>query len=141
MSSFLECRKEISFYKKELTFFQFDERVFSQLWQLFQCSFFVLLSTFSFPQRYFTHTVRDVYLFYRADIVSRCAKIYPQWFTFLFVRKNKHTHKQRNKHIFKTKDKEKQTETERKLETISKFQLVRFMFRFIFKGKKKKDKR
>ena len=46
--------------------------------------------------------------------------IYPQWFTFLFVRKNKHTDKQRKKHTFKTK-KEKQTETETKLKTISKF--------------------
>ena len=40
--------------------------------------------------------------------------IYPQWFTFSFVRKNKHTDKQRNKHTFKTKEKEKQTETETK---------------------------
>ena len=50
--------------------------------------------------------MRDVYFLYGADIVSRCAKIYPQWFTFSFVRKNKHTDKQRNKHTFKTKEKQ-----------------------------------
>ena len=61
------------------------------------------------------------YIFYKADIVIRCAKIYPQCFAFSFVRKNKHTNKQRNKHTFETKEKEKQTETETETETISKF--------------------
>ena len=75
---------------------------FSNCGKLFECYFFVLLSTFSFPQRYFTHTVRDVYFYYKADIVSRCAKIYPQWFTF------------------ETKEREQQTETETETETISK---------------------
>ena len=56
--------------------------------------------------------MRDVYFLYRADIVSRCAKIYPQWFAFSFVRKNKHPDKLRNKHTFETKAKEKQTEIE-----------------------------
>ena len=88
---------------------------------LFECSFLVLLSTFSFPQRYFAHTGRDVYFFYRADIVSRCAKIYPQWFAFSFVRKKKHADKQRNKHLFETKEKEKQTDTGKETETISIF--------------------
>ena len=46
--------------------------------------------------------------------------IYPQWFTFSFVRINKQTDKQRNKHTFQTKEKEKQTETETETATISK---------------------
>ena len=87
--------------------------------------------------------MRDVYFLYRADIVSRCAKIYPQWFTFSFVRKNKHTDKQRNKHTFKTKEKEKQTGTETKLETISKFLVRPIHVPIHFEGetKNKKNKR
>ena len=87
--------------------------------------------------------MRDVYFLYGADIVSRCAKIYPQWFTFSFVRKNKHTDKQRNKHTFKTKEKEKQTETETKLETISKFLVGPIHVPIHFQGetKNKKNKR
>ena len=80
---------------------------------------FVLVITFSFSQRYFTLIVRYVYLFYIADIVSRCAKSYPQWFAFSFVRKKTHTDKQRYKHTFETKEKEKQTDTEKETETIS----------------------
>ena len=69
--------------------------------------------------------------------------IYPQWFTFSFVRKNKHTDKQRNKHTFKTKEKEKQTETETKLETISKFLVGPIHVPIHFQGetKNKKNKR
>ena len=70
--------------------------------------------------------------------------IYPQWFTFLFVRKNKHTDKHRNKHTFKTKEKQKQTETETKLETIKKFLVGPIHFQGETKSKKKpkiKDKR
>ena len=99
--------------------------------------FFVLLITFSFSQRYFTRTVRDVYFFYRADIVSRCAKIYPQWFAFPFVRKNTHTDKQRNKHTFETKEKEKQTETETETETISNFLVGPIHVPNHFQGKQK----
>ena len=102
MSYFLECRREISFYIKEFTFLSWIRGFFPNCGHLFECSFLVLLSTFSFPQRYFAHTGRDVYFFYTADIVSRCAKIYPQWIAFSFVRKNKHTEKQRNKHTFQT---------------------------------------
>ena len=82
---------------------------------------FVLVITFSFSQRYFTLIVRYLYLFYIADIVSRCAKSYPQWFAFSFVRKKTHTDKQRYKHTFETKEKEKQTDTETGTETISIF--------------------
>ena len=89
--------------------------------------------------------MRDVYFFYRADIVSRFAKIYPQWFTFSFVRKNKHTDKQRNKYTSKTKEKEEQSEIEIKLETISKCLVapihVPIHFQGETKNKKTKDKR
>ena len=111
--------------------------------QLFECSFLVLLSTLSFPQRYFAHAGRDVYFFYRADIVSRCTKIYPQWVVFSFVRKNKHTDKQRNKHTFATKEKQQQTETG----TISKFLVgpihvpIHFQGETKIKKQKIKDKR
>ena len=118
---FLECRREISFCIKKFTFLSWIRGFFPNCGQLFECSFFVLLSTFSFPQRYFAHTGRDVYFFYTADIVSRCAKIYPQWIAFSSVRKNKHTEKQRNKHTFETKEKQQQTETEAETITISKF--------------------
>ena len=117
MSSFLECTKEISFYMKELTLFELDERVFSQLWQLFECSFFYLIEYFFIPTAIFYPYCEGCIFFYIPDIVSRCAKIYPQWFTFSFVRKNNYKDKQRNKHTFETKEKEKQTETE----TILKF--------------------
>ena len=56
-------------------------------------------------------------MFFRADIVSRSAKIYPQWFAFSFVRK-KSIQTNRNKHTFETKEKEKQTYTEKQPETI-----------------------
>ena len=77
-------------------------RGFFQLWPTVGVLFFVLSITFSFSQRCSTRTVREVHFFYRADVVSRCAKIYPQWFALSFVRKNKHTEKQRNKHTFET---------------------------------------
>ena len=93
MSSFLECRREISFYIKELTFCELDERVFSFFPVVANClsALFLSYEFFSIPQRYFTPTGRDVYFLYRAESVSRYKKIYPQWFALSFVRKNKYT--------------------------------------------------
>ena len=76
------------FLYERVSIFELDERVFSNP-IVANClnTLFVLLITFSSSQRYFTLTVRDVYFFYIADIVSRCAKIYSQWFAYSFVRK------------------------------------------------------
>ena len=80
-----------------------------------------LLITFSFSKRYFTPTMRDVYLFYRADIFSRCTKIYPPRFAFSFVRKKSiQTNREINIHL-KKKEKEKQTDTEKETDTTSIF--------------------
>ena len=102
MRSFLECRGEISFYMKELTFFELDERVFSQLWQTVWVLFFCLIEYFFILTAIFYSYCEGRIFFYWAEIFSRCAKIYPQWFTF------------------ETKEREQQTETETETETISK---------------------
>ena len=97
--------------------------------------FFVLVITFSFSQRYFTLIVRYVYFFYIADIVNGCAKSYPQWFAFSFVRKKTLTDKQKSKHTFETKEKEKQTDTEKETETISIFLVCPIHVLIHFQGK------
>ena len=66
LSSFQERRREISFCMNELTVLEL--RVFvSNFGKLFEYSFYVLLSTFSFSQRYFSHTEGHIFF-----LQSRC---------------------------------------------------------------------
>ena len=86
--------------------------------------FFCLIEYFFIPTAIFYSYCEGRIFFYRADIVSRCAKIYPQWFTF------------------ETKEREKQTETETETETISKFLVgpIHVLIHFQGKTKNKKQK-
>ena len=120
MSSFLECRKGISFYMKELTFFELDERVFPNCGQLFESSFFVLLSTFSFPQRYITHTVRDAYFFIERILLADVQRFIPNGSDFRLCGKisiqtnreiNIHLKQKKKKNKLKQKRKQKQFQT------------------------------
>ena len=121
MSSFLECWEEISFYMKKLTFLSWMRGFFPIVANCLNSLSCLSDYFFILPAIFYSYCEVPIF-FYIADIVSRCAKSYPQWFAFSFVRKKKtHTDKQRNKHTFETKEKEKQTDTEKETETISIF--------------------
>ena len=87
MVSSIECRSEISFYMKELTFFK--SWVFIPNWaQQLECSIFFLFCNFSAPLRYSTHSVRDVYFFVRGRIIfGDMFSFIPNIAQFSFVRK------------------------------------------------------
>ena len=90
---------------KELTFFELDEGFIPNCVQLFDCSFFVLFSTFSVPQQYFTHTMADIYFFVQRILLQMCKdfRFIPNSLHFLCVRKNTQTEKQTNKQTFDTR--------------------------------------
>ena len=48
MSSFLGCRREISYYMKDLTFFELDEEAYPPFWPTVSINFKVLYLLFSF---------------------------------------------------------------------------------------------
>ena len=114
-------------------------------------SHFRLLSYeyFFCPQRYFTPTGRDVYFLYRANIVCRCAKIYPHWFAFSFVRKiiiqtNREINKVKGKGKEKKKKEKKEKEEERSIQTnreINKVKIKKTEKKKKEKKKKKKEKK
>ena len=95
MVSSIECRSEISFYMKELTFFK--SWVFIPNWaQQLECSIFFLFSNFSAPLRYSTHSVRDVYFFVRGRIIfGDMFSFIPNIAQFSFVRKKTYSYCER----------------------------------------------
>ena len=51
--------------------------LFSQLWPTVWVLFFCLMSTFSFPQRYFTPTGRDVYFYIERRVLADIKRFIP----------------------------------------------------------------
>ena len=109
MEFFYRMQKESSFYMKEVTFFELDEGFIPNCVQLFDCSFFVLFSTFSVPQQYFTHTMADIYFFVQRILLQMCKdfRFIPNSSHFSCVRKNTQTEKQTNKQTFDTRIEER----------------------------------
>ena len=147
MSSFLECWEEISFYMKKLTFLSWMRGFFPIVANCLNSLSCLSDYFFILPAIFYSYCEVPIF-FYIADIVSRCAKSYPQWFAFSFVRKKKRiqTNREINIHLKQKKKKNKPTQKKKQKQFQYFLYFVRFMFRLIFKGKHKtrkkiKDKR
>ena len=92
MVSSIECRSEISFYMKELTFFK--SWVFIPNWaQQLECSIFFLFSNFSAPPTILnSFCERRIFFCSWADNFWRYVFIYPQYCTIFICAEKKHTH-------------------------------------------------
>ena len=92
MVSSIECRSEIYFYMKELTFFK--SWVFIPNWaQQLECSIFFLFSNFSAPPTILnSFCERRIFFCSWADNFWRYVFIYPQYCTIFICVEKKHTH-------------------------------------------------
>ena len=75
------------FLYERVNIFELDERVFFPIVANCLNALFCLIDYFFILPALFYCYCEGRTFFYIADIVSRCAKIYPQWFAFSFVLK------------------------------------------------------